>query len=101
MSLKVRYHDGRMQVLEADRYESQTDYWRFTRDDQEIALIAKQSVESITNNDVPDPELPEAGITEMHRAEDGRGFSFSTEIPPIPDSAASSRPPPARGFVSG
>ena len=68
MSLKVRYHDGRMQVLEADRYESQTDYWRFTRDDQEIALIAKQSVESITNNDVPDPELPEVEITEMHRA---------------------------------
>jgi len=68
MSLKVRYHDGRMQVLEADRYDSQTGYWRFSRDDQEIALIAKKSVESITNDDVPDPEFPEVEVTEMRRA---------------------------------
>ena len=68
MSLKVRYHDGRMQVLEADRYDSQTDYWRFSRDDQEIALIAKKSVESITNDDVPDPEFPAVEVTEMRHA---------------------------------
>jgi hypothetical protein len=53
--LTVRYHDNRTQMVPADKYGSQGDYWRFTRDGEEVALIAKKSVESITAEGVPDP----------------------------------------------
>jgi hypothetical protein len=63
MALNVRYHDGRMQAVPADKYGSLGDYWRFTREDAEVALIAKKSVESITTGDVPAPAKPAPKFT--------------------------------------
>ena len=68
--LKVRYHDGRAQVVPADRCDSQGEYWRFSLNSEETAIIAKRSVESITREDVPDPEsdVPEVEASEFKRA---------------------------------
>ena len=70
MALKVRYHDGRTQLIAVDSYGSQGDYWRFPRNGPEVALIVKKSVESITSEGVPDPEqdVPEVEVSELKHA---------------------------------
>jgi hypothetical protein len=52
---KVHYTDTRTQPITADKWESAGDNWVFTLDGREIAVILKKVVESITDDDVPDP----------------------------------------------
>jgi hypothetical protein len=55
---KVRYNDGRMQPVTADRWQSAGSNWIFTLDGREVAVISQKVVESITDDDIPDPARP-------------------------------------------
>lgn len=65
---KVRYNDGRVQTITADSWASAGANWAFSLDGKDIALIAQKSVESISNADVPDPEVPQVEVAEFRRA---------------------------------
>lgn len=52
---KVHYTDGRMRRIRADKWQSAGGNWIFTVDGREVAVISQKVVESITDDDLPDP----------------------------------------------
>jgi hypothetical protein len=55
---RVSYRNGRTQLVPADKYQSNGDYWLFVINGDEN-LIAKRDVESIMLAELPEPEWPE------------------------------------------
>ena len=55
---KVRYKDGRVQAVTAEKYAPVGDNHVFESEGVDIAVIARQGVESVTRADVPDPRRP-------------------------------------------
>ena len=55
---KVRYKDGRVQKITAEKYVPVGDNHVFEADGVDIAVIDRKDVESVTRADVPDPESP-------------------------------------------
>ncbi len=71
---RVTYRNGRTQIVPADSFGSNGDYWLFTRNGVEN-LISKQDVESVMEADIPEPSMPEVQVSEMRRPARGHGFS--------------------------
>ena len=52
---KVHYTDGRTQPVTADKWQSAGSNWIFLLDGREVAVISQKTVESITDDDIPNP----------------------------------------------
>jgi hypothetical protein len=70
----VTYRNGGTQIVPADTFGSNGDYWLFTRNGVEN-LISKKDVMSVMEADIPEPEMPEVQVSEMTRPSRGHGFS--------------------------
>ncbi len=57
---KVRYTDGRVHAITAEKYMVVGDNHVFDSEGVDIAVIARQGVESVTRGDVADPFWPDA-----------------------------------------
>ncbi len=55
---KVRYKNGRVQTITADKYGPVGDNHVFESDGVDIAVIDRKDVESVMRADIPDPETP-------------------------------------------
>lgn len=56
---KVRYKDGRVQIITADKYGPYGDNHIFESNSVgHVAVIDRKDVESVTRADVPDPAKP-------------------------------------------
>jgi hypothetical protein len=61
---KVHYTGGRTHLVTADKWESAGSNWIFLLDGLEVAVISQKAVESITDDDIPDPvkRAPRMGV---------------------------------------
>lgn len=72
---KIRYKDGPVQTLTADKCTTANDFILFDKGGDRIHQVATPEVESVGLAEIPDPEMPQMEVAEVQRSGRGHGFS--------------------------